>query len=426
MLCSIASLPGLCEVTLEDPQPRPTAPTNDVTSPQVDDVIAKGGLALFAILFLVGLSFALAKCINVINDQRSPRDDASDVSEFTRGLLKTKISLLFNIGGQSKAPAAEQQRLARMAIERWRARSGPGSQRRHPEVTTVSKQVSDSDFVPIELSACKAQTRRPKSVMKGNLSTLFPTAPQRLTISRESLEIESGSDKDGEEDDFGSAGSLGQPIITRSSLYHADSVQRLSSMSSDDQTLECQSPGHHGLRYYVPYGDKELPRSGRYSPDDEEMHSVRKTYSPNGTIRMSPGGQSSPTEEITQPGNGRYSDNKEIRPPRIGEYSPNLETRQFGITGHHHTDPTETTRQARSGSYSANGDKTLSRTGGYSFSDDTANERKERSRTSQSSHRNKHRRPQTGRSRPITAGGRTRSAVSRGRLNGGSNVDSTR
>ncbi|KAK2158002.1 hypothetical protein LSH36_179g04011 [Paralvinella palmiformis] len=177
----------------------------------LETILPRGAVAVFLILLLIGLAFAVAKCFNRIHDRTELRDDDSDISDYTKEVLRNRMQQLFG----RKKPRTNEDRLmlSRDAVRKWKdtveqAKESRANSPTSPVAETsfaanldqppTGRRVWNTDnFVSVELASPK---RSKPNVGSGVLLTVprqafhggarSPASPRRISnVSEFSLEL---------------------------------------------------------------------------------------------------------------------------------------------------------------------------------------------------------------------------------------------
>ena len=84
--------------------------------------VPKAVVTVAGLLIFFTAAFALAKLIDYWHDRRAIRDDASDISDYTKQLLKSQMMMMAFRRGQSKGKKLTPKEAALKFGKMWRAK----------------------------------------------------------------------------------------------------------------------------------------------------------------------------------------------------------------------------------------------------------------------------------------------------------------
>ena len=87
-----------------------------------NDDVPKAVVTLAGLLIFFVAAFALAKLIDYCHDRRAIRDDASDISDYTKQLLKSQMMMMAFRRGRSKGKKLKPKEAALKFGKMWRAK----------------------------------------------------------------------------------------------------------------------------------------------------------------------------------------------------------------------------------------------------------------------------------------------------------------
>ncbi len=127
-------------------------------------------ITLCVLIFLIAVGFGIAKLVDYCHDRQAIRDDASDVSEYTRELLRAQLFLAFTNKARRKRKRGKEtpnEIALRMGLE-WKARAMAHRARRLRELKEKKlrkeqERANEGKTGTLRPAADKNTTPRPKS-----------------------------------------------------------------------------------------------------------------------------------------------------------------------------------------------------------------------------------------------------------------------
>ena len=172
---------------------------------KVDDVIPKAVITVAGIVVFVLLGLSISKLVDYCYDRHAISDDASDISDYTKELLKAQLMLAFTKKDKKKLTSEEVtskyikiwrakvarnkvRRLKReisMAEQRGTYRPGSSHPNRNRSISTVTMVNEKASRPPsARTNKLTSKTSRPPSARTTKLSSVAPMQDDRKGSSR--------------------------------------------------------------------------------------------------------------------------------------------------------------------------------------------------------------------------------------------------
>lgn len=118
-----------------------TNSTGTLTISDPNDTVPKAVITVAALLAFFIISYSVAKLLEFCYDRRAIRDDASDISDYTKEILKAQMMMLYFNRGRQKGKKLKPEDAARKYAKVWRAKLARNKARRMKTEKEATKTV---------------------------------------------------------------------------------------------------------------------------------------------------------------------------------------------------------------------------------------------------------------------------------------------